>query len=229
MKERLDSRRLIAVSGVKGSGKNECSSMLQYCLSVPKIFRQYWLYKYFRKWIKKFADPLKKMLSVLLNVPFERFNQRTFKEDYSVCVPTLDLMLTGDYKISDSKFNKLVKQLDPELKNSNLTIRQLMQYFGTQIMQEYFGKRIWIYSTLRNSSKYTIISDLRFIEECKAVKERNGICIYVNRPGYGFGLHASELEMKELFEENQYDYVVENTGTLEDLFNEIKKLCNDDL
>ena len=32
---------LIGISGVKNSGKTEVTNMLQYCLSVPKIFRQY--------------------------------------------------------------------------------------------------------------------------------------------------------------------------------------------
>jgi uridine kinase len=95
MKEKLDSYRLIAISGVKGSGKNECSSMLQYCLSVPKIFRQYWFYKHFRKLIKPkykilaFADPLKKMLSDLLNIPLKRFYDRDFKESCIIEIPTL--------------------------------------------------------------------------------------------------------------------------------------------
>jgi uridine kinase len=41
MKEGLKSNKLIAISGVKSSGKDTSSKMLQYCLSVPKIFRQY--------------------------------------------------------------------------------------------------------------------------------------------------------------------------------------------
>ena len=85
MKEKLRSHNLIAVSGVKGSGKDITSNMIQYCLSVPKIFRQYWIYKHFNKYIKPkykklaFADPLKKMLAVLLNTPYEDFNNRSFK------------------------------------------------------------------------------------------------------------------------------------------------------
>lgn len=236
MKEKLDSYRLIAISGVKGSGKNECSSMLQYCLSVPKIFRQYWFYKHFRKLIKPkykilaFADPLKRMLSVLLNVPFDEFNSRGFKEFGMVKMDTLDVYFSPGFltRISDSKFNKLVKQLDSELSTADLSIRQLMQYFGTEISRKFLGENVWINSTLKHCNTPTIISDLRFINEYEAVKSKGGFCIYVNRSGYGFGQHASELEMRELFEENQYNYIIENSGTLKDLFNEIKKLCNDD-
>jgi len=44
---------LIAISGTKGSGKSETSKMLQYCLSVPKLFRHYWIYKRFSKIFSK--------------------------------------------------------------------------------------------------------------------------------------------------------------------------------
>ena len=239
MKEPLNSNKLIAVSGVKGSGKDLVSDMLQYCLSVPKAFRQYFFYKNFRKWIKPkykkiaFADPLKKMLSNLLNINLDKFYDRDFKENYIINVSTLspprvkivDNSIVCLNKLSDSKFNKLVKQLDLSLVESNLSLRQLLQYFGTEIMQKYFGKRVWINSTMQNRSEYTIISDLRFIEEYNAVKENKGVVIYVNRPNYEFGQHASEREMKELLENDKYDFIIDNNSSIENLFDQIKKCC----
>lgn len=241
MKEQLYSNRLLAISGVKGSGKDLVSDMFQYCLSVPKPFRQYFFYKHFKRLVKPkykklaFADPLKKMLSSLLNVELEKFYDRDFKENYIVDVSTLsaprmklvDGCIVCLGKLPDSKFNKLVKQLDPSLTEANLSLRQLLQYFGTEIMQKYFGKRVWINSTLRNRSEYTIISDLRFIEEYNAIKENNGIVIYINRPNYEFGQHASEREMKELLENDKYDFIINNNGSIEDLFNQVKQLTND--
>ena len=233
MKEQSNlNKRLIAVSGVKGSGKDSVSSMLQYCLSVPKMFRQYFFYKNFRKWIKPkykriaFADPLKKMLSDLLNISLDKFYIREFKEGCIINISTLEGSWLGE-KLSDSKFNKLVKQLDPSLTEANLSLRQLLQYFGTEIMQKYFGKRVWINSTMQNRSEYTIISDLRFIEEYNAVKEKKGVVIYINRPNYEFGQHASEREMKELLENDKYDFIIDNNGSIEDLFNQVKELVND--
>lgn len=233
MKEQSNlNKRLIAVSGVKGSGKDSVSSMLQYCLSVPKAFRQYFFYKNFRKWIKPkykriaFADPLKRMLSDLLNISLDKFYIREFKEGCIINISTLEGSWLGE-KLSDSKFNKLVKQLDPSLMESNLSLRQLLQYFGTEIMQKYFGKRVWINSTMQNRSEYTIVSDLRFIEEYNAVKEKKGIVIYVNRPNYEFGQHASEREMKELLENDKYDFIIDNNGSIEDLFNQVKNIVKE--
>lgn len=208
--------------------------MLQYCLSVPKIFRQYWIYKAIHKIIPKkykilaFADPVKKMLSVLLNVPTNAFSNRTFKERFVVDIPTLSVYADKhNEKLSDSKFNKLVKVLDSSLSTSKISVRQLMQYFATQIMQTYFTKKVWINCTLLHLSKYTIISDLRFKEEFNAIKEKNGICIYVQRPGYSFGEHASEKEMSELLQNDKYNYVIENSGNIKDLFNIAKTLSNE--
>ena len=192
--------KLIAISGTKGSGKDLTAKMIQYCLSVPKLFRQYWIYKYFRNLFFKswkiiaFADPLKKVLSVLLNIPVEKFSDRNFKENFYVDFNTLTCSdaLNNPLKLSDTKFNKMAKALDLDITRFDLTIRQLMQYFGTNIALTYLGKNIWINSTLKNASKKTIISDLRFLSEAEKVRSLNGKIIYIDRPGYTFGNHQSE-------------------------------------
>lgn len=227
---------LIAISGVKNSGKTEAAEMFQYCLSVPKIFRQYWIYKYFNKIIPKkwqiiaFADPLKKMLAILLNIPVEKFNDRAFKEDTCIDLNTLEYSLsafTRDKRLlSDSKFTKMAKELSLEILDYDLTIRQLLQYFGTNVMHTFFTKKVWINSTLRNSNKSTIISDCRFIAEANAIKEHDGKIVYIGRVGCSFGQHQSEKEMFQMLKKGMYDYQINNNGTLEDLFNQIKDLCD---
>lgn len=227
---------LIAISGVRYSGKDEVAKILQYCLSVPKIFRQYWLYKLIGKIIPKkwkiiaFADPLKKMLAILLNISVEKFNDRAFKEDVCIDLNTLDYSLSAFTKdkhlLSDSKFTKMTKELNLDILNYDLTIRQLMQYFGTNVIRTFFGENVWINSTLRHASRRTIISDCRFINEAQAIKDKDGTIIYVERPGIGFGQHQSEKEMWQMLKKGIYDQVITNDGNLEDLFNKIKNLCN---
>lgn len=229
---------LIAVSGTKGSGKDELSKMLQYCLSVPKCFRQYWIYKKFGKLIPKkwkiiaFADPLKKMLAVLLNIPIEKFNDRAFKEDTCIDLDTLEYSLSAftqdKHLLSDSKFTKLAKDLNIEILSYDLTIRQLMQYFGTELMQTYFGKKVWINATLKTIRTKTILSDCRFKAEFEEIKKRGGVVIYINRNTHNYSKHKSEQECKELLSQNAFDIVIDNDGTLKDLFNKIK-LCAEKL
>lgn len=238
MKEKLRSHSLIAVSGCKNAGKDSITSMLQYCLSVPKMLRQYWIYKNFRKWISPkykrlaFADPLKRILAILLNVPVSKFNNRHFKEDCVINIPTLDYSLSAFNEepdvLSDSKFNKLVKNLDPSLTQSNLTVRQLMQYFGTEICRRFFGKDVWINCTLKHCNVPTIISDCRFWNEYHAIKEHGGIVIYVNRPNLITNSHQSEIECIDMYNNSAFDYVINNNGTLKDLFESVKK-CTENL
>ena len=229
--------KLIAISGIKGSGKTECSEMFQYCLSVPKFLRQYWIYKRFYKIIPKkwkllaFADPVKGMLATLLNIPVEKFNDRAFKEDTCIDLQTLEYSLSAFVKdkhlLSDSKFTKLAKELNTDILSYDLTIRQLMQFFATNIMRTFFGEKVWINSTLRNAVDKTIISDCRFINEADAIKSKGGKIIYINRFGTSFGHHQSEKEMFKMLQNGIYDYQIENDGTLEDLFNKVKVVCNE--
>lgn len=107
----------------------------------------YTCYKVFHKLIKSkfkrmaFADPLKKMLAILLNTDYEDFNNRSFKECYCVDLQTLYIYYAPG-SLSDSKFNKMAKALDKDISEHSLSIRQLMQYFGTEIMQTYFGRGV---------------------------------------------------------------------------------------
>ena len=227
---------LIAFSGTKCSGKDTASKMLQYCLSVPKAFRQYWIYKRFNKLFHKswniiaFADTMKKMLAELLNVPADLFNNRDFKEKTFVNLNTLQLIYNRPAYINtlqDSKFNKLAKELDLNLLNYNLSIRQLMQYFATNVCRKYFGQNIWINSTLHRSKRKTIISDCRFFNEAQAIKNNNGKIIFISRKDIPFGQHQSEKEMEQMLNDGVFDYVIENNGSLKDLFNQIKSFTND--
>ena len=72
------------------AGKDTSADMLQYMLSTPKILHYYWIYKLIGdfvppKWSKvSFADTLKASLSVLLDLPVEKFEDRDFKENYYI-------------------------------------------------------------------------------------------------------------------------------------------------
>lgn len=227
---------LIAISGIKGAGKDQVAIMIQYCLSVPKVFRQYWIFKYFGKYFSKswkitaFATPIKKILSVLLNVSISKFNNRDFKENYCIEMNTLSIHKVSDVPtnkiLNDSVFSKKARNFDESLKNYYLTIRQLMQVFATEYCRRLFGSDVWVYSALKNNAQQLIISDLRFVNEAAIIKKHNGLLIYVDR-GLEFGQHPSENEMKILYDQGLYNIIIKNDGTLKDLFNKVKLIYND--
>lgn len=85
------------------------------------------------------------MLSVLLNIDRKKFDDRDFKENYYINLKKLYITNSKHapelMKLSDNKFSKLIQNGSINI-NNYLSIRQLMQYFGTEVMRKYFGKDI---------------------------------------------------------------------------------------
>lgn len=221
---------LIAIGGFKGVGKDTVAEMLQYLLNTPKLFHSYWLFKLFGsvngKWkITSFAHPLKRTLAAMLNIDIKRFEDRDFKENTYINFSKMDITKypPAFNKLNDGTFNRCLEHSNFEpIKTNYITIRQLMQCWGTNTMRQQYGDRLWILLTLINNNP-TIISDLRFKTEAKEIKDRGGKLIYINRPGYTAGKHISEQEVFKLQKDNQFDITIDNSGSLKDLFNYIKK------
>ena len=236
-------QKIISVLGYKWSGKDTVAKMLQYLLSTPKILHKYDLYcrlTWFKKDYKivRYADKMKEMLAILLNTNVQNFEDREFKEQYYVDFNTLQLIHVDESNInafkdkilSDTRFTKEIKRVNPNLtKNYFLSIRQILQYFGTEIMRFYFGDRLWILSTLNNRGSNIIISDQRFIIENITTYNLGAVIIHITRPGCEKSSHSSETELDKLYQDKAYSYLIENNGTLRDLFNNCKKLVQDGL
>jgi hypothetical protein len=73
-----------------------------------------------------------------------------------------------------------------------------------------------------------VFSDLRFSNEFDAVKKAGGILVRILRPGFdgetesGIAFHASEEEQKS-FENDEFDLILRNDGTVEDLYARIEQ------
>ena len=231
--------KIIAISGVKAVGKTVSGDMLRFMLSTPKFLHHYWIYKRFPKlklkgnWLNvSFAGSLKEMLAVLLRVPVEMFEDRDFKENVFVDFSDLTFHRREDLKkyqiLSDSKFSRKVKEMSIDVRANMLSIRQLLQYWGTEIQRRYLGDQLWSLTTLKLAEFHDlIISDMRFKVEAEMVKERRGTVIYIDRPGCEVGNHQSEREAFELYQEGKCDHVIHNDGTLKDLFDKCKEIVNE--
>lgn len=228
--------KIIAISGIRNTGKTTTGDMLRFMLSTPKFLHHYWIYKRFPKltlkgnWLNvSFAGSLKEMLAVLLRVPVEMFENRDFKENVFVDFNDLTFHRRENLKkyqiLSDSKFSRKVKEMSIDVRANLLSIRQLLQYWGTEICRTYLGENIWTVATIKNADTHNlIISDVRFKNEADFIRKNNGVIVYIDRPGCLVGAHKSEQECFELYQNGQVDYVIHNDGSLKDLFNKIKKL-----
>ena len=143
------------------------------------------------------------------------------------------------------------EQVDPwwseRLKMPNLTPRWILQYWGTEVCRRAFHDDIWIASLenkLRNSKDDIVISDCRFPNEIKSIKNAGGIVIRVVRGAepdwYNdaadmnagdrcmnymmgktrmqlLGIHASETAWVG----TKFDAVMDNNGTIDDLYEQV--------
>jgi len=149
------------------------------------------------------------------------------------------------------------EQVDPwwaeRLDMPNLTPRWILQYWGTEVCRKGFHDDIWIASLehkLLKSTDNVVISDCRFANEVKAIKNAGGITIRVMRGSepewydaaiqYNKGpngnslwalskakleklkIHASEYSSVGL----TYDYYLENNGSIDDLYKQVESIIN---
>ena len=136
----------------------------------------------------------------------------------------------------------------------HLTPRYILQQWGTEVCRKNFHDDIWIASLenkLRNSRDDVVISDCRFPNEIKAIKAASGIVVRVVRGAepewYGaavshnrgpngnstwalsgrrleqLGVHASETAWVG----TKFNAVLDNNGTLDDLYQQIMRLVQD--
>jgi len=232
----LRNYKLIAVAGLKNAGKTEASNMLLYLLNAPKPFQTYWWYKHLKRWPFKnkwkttaFAKPLKQTLAIILNKPVEWFEDRHNKEYNYVDLSTFKVYESAkipvECKLSENKFQKIVKNEETVPENYCISIRQLMQYYGTNVVRRFLGDKTWINATLNEQTdKNIIVSDLRFKVELTEVYKKGGTIIYIQRDSAKPGAHASEREVIEMNANHMFDYVVENNKSLSDLFYNLKQL-----
>ena len=146
------------------------------------------------------------------------------------------------------------EQVDPwwaeRLDIPTLTPRWILQYWGTEVCRKAFHDDIWIASLenkLRNSKDDIVISDCRFPNEIKSIKDAGGIVVRVVRgdePDWyqdavdmnagdrcmtymtakvrmqKLGIHASETAWVG----TKFDLILDNNATIDDLYLQVKSL-----
>ena len=116
----------------------------------------------------------------------------------------------------------------------DVTPRWVLQYFGTEVMRHGMHDAIWVDSCMaRYDGKPTVIADTRFENEIKIIREMGGSILLVKRgqdpdwfTDYVEGnvvpknVHLSEYAWAK----SEYDHLITNDGTLEDLHSKIDDL-----
>lgn len=268
------------------SGKDTVTKIIQWLLlnqdrgtEIP--FDRFDLYKEAATWKNvKFADKLKDMVCLLLGCTREQLEDPKFKEKelgeewwyWKLKVPnynldrnekiTLNIMFNTETEAWE--YNDKILSYNREVCETvliKLTPRLLLQLLGTECGRNIIHPNIWVNATMADYTEHSnwIISDVRFPNEVKAIKDRGGISIRVNRdteylkclkdPVYFIENYIrinkeEKLELKELDKEfirkhckpmneheseialdnAEFDYTIENDGTIEDLIEKVKQI-----
>ena len=109
------------------------------------------------------------------------------------------------------------------------TIRDIMQVLGTDLLRQGFNNNIHVAATLGSIKENgkVIITDMRFPNELEAVKKHNGITIRINRglvERTGKMIQGLEHISETVLDDAEFDYVIENNGTIEELIEQVKKI-----
>lgn len=129
-----------------------------------------------------------------------------------------------------------------------ITPRWVLQQWGTEVCRKSFHDDIWIASLenkLRNSKDHVVISDCRFPNEIKAIKNAGGVVVRVKRgdepdwydaavsankgPDGNATWSLSRLKLEQLkihasetaWVGTQFDHILTNNSTIDDLFKQV--------
>jgi hypothetical protein len=238
--------KLIGISGKIGNGKDLLFDVINYIVT-----EDYWTS--FEHYMhestpvdlvyqnKKFAGILKDIACKLIGCNVSQLEDRKFKEkelgeEWWYCVADDGSYIPYVQNLHEGKVVNLVK----------LTPRKLLQLLGTEAGRQIIHPNIWVNALFADYKKEWngktffahgigrevrenvfpnwIITDVRFPNEAKAVKDKGGIMIRINRPGtesHCGGQHLSETSLDAY---DKFDYLIENDGTVQDLIDKVKSL-----
>lgn len=167
-------------------GDGDMLTFVKRLLKTPSPLGSIW-YKH------AYADKLKQVLSIILNVRVEAFEDNIFKMSYSeIAKPE------GGY----------------------YTNRELLQRFGTEVGRS-ISPTLWVDALFTSYSEddHWIIPDVRFPSEAKAIKDRGGIIIRVDRETLSHDNHPSETALDDY---EGFDYRIDNNNDIEHLIDKVK-------
>ena len=213
---------IIGVSGRINSGKDTVGSIIKYWLNWAGKGKagSYSSYMLMDHWynpmdwqVKKFADKLKYMTALLTGATLEQLEDREFKNSYLPPCWDIEKQMT-ECDGNDGVDGYAVMPM---------TYREFMQKLGTEAIRKGLHTDTWVNALMADydSSSNWIITDLRFPNEYKAIKDKGGITIRVTRPRAVYdSLHESETAL----DSQKFDYYLNNTGSIEDLVIDVRDL-----
>lgn len=234
---------IIGVFGYSGSGKDTVGKLIQYNLSkgyttpIEEVIEDYKMHEWWLDemsgWeIKKWAGKLKYIASILTGIPVEKFEDQEFKKTN----------LGHEWDIFKPYESSAPWVGNGEIIQEPMTVRDLLQKLGTEAMRDGLHTNVWVNALMADYTPTQvqwsdgplggyedgpmpnwIITDTRFPNEAKAIKDRGGMIVKVVRPGVSaINAHPSETALDGW----EFDYVIHNDGGINDLNIKIVEFIN---
>ena len=123
-----------------------------------------------------------------------------------------------------------------------ITPRLVLQEIGTEVMRKHWHPNIWVDSLekqITNSTQSVVITDVRFPNEADLISRLGGKIIWVRKdplPDWFLQVQAGHItedieltvhESERAWIGTAIDHIIENTGTLQELYEKIDQLFPD--
>lgn len=221
--KQVRNKMIIGIGGEKQHGKDTVANYL-----VEK-------YGYQRK---AFADKLKSICQELypsINIYDEANKETLFSSPLLLSLGTLnklkyELECFG-YTINQSLGNKMNDVCSN--KKDFKSIRDMLQFIGTNIIRDLIDADFHYNSVAKwidkEFIKYAVISDCRFANERQNIRSDyvNSRLIKVVRPSMQKNSSSNHASENSLGNDNEYDYVIINDGSLQDLYTKVDKIMEE--
>lgn len=197
--------KIIGVSGKIGVGKDEVCKIIQ-------------------KVTGKESPSLPNNIALKLKEDFDIFDSEWRIKKFASTLKKIVSLLTGcsEYDLEDQDFKN--RELPEEWRVYNelgypsiYTYRSALQIIGTNLFRDQFHENTWVNALLSNIQDHekVLISDCRFENEAKAIKNKGGIVVRVERPSIAStSTHPSETALDNYTE---FDYKIVNDGSIIEL------------
>lgn len=171
---------MLAVSGKKQSGKDTLVSNLSPILQTAGSV------EYFT-----FADQLKKFL--VEGMGLDHSSTWGTDEEKNRLTPYMWDKLPYEIRRSNARRGS------KEPRTGQMSGREIMQVFGTDIMREFFDEKIWVNACFRAIERskpvFALLPDMRFPSELNPWIDRGGYIIRLTRDVSGGDAHPSEVAL----------------------------------
>lgn len=186
-----------------------------------------------------FADTLKMFVELLTGVPQSYIYDDYYKDHTVINVRDFtykvydEIPETIELYTKDELYEAMIKPKNPMviMKNTYITLREFILYFGMNVMQRFFGLNVWVKSLKQNSTRYSslfdeennykIFSDVKTPSEVTYILENGGCIVHVTRPGN----RKKSGGFDRLSKDGRIDYTIHVGGNLYELKPQILEIA----